>query len=114
MRLLHAYPLNYYFYVTFNEYITDLPESETVSCLAPPRAPPPQVYMSKLGFGRFCNSKYTTEVTELDNEYVHLTNVAIQKHGGWGEGGGRTAPHQRGPAEAVVSMGGTLVTTHDP
>mmetsp|Transcript_16308 Transcript_16308/g.35273 ORF Transcript_16308/g.35273 Transcript_16308/m.35273 type:complete len:440 (+) Transcript_16308:120-1439(+) len=42
---------------------------------------PLQVYMSSLGFGRFCNAKYTAEEGELDNEYVHLTNVAIQKHG---------------------------------
>jgi tubulin polyglutamylase TTLL1 len=39
------------------------------------------VYMSDLGFGRFCNVKYTTEVAEIDNVFVHLTNVAIQKHG---------------------------------
>mmetsp|Transcript_16544 Transcript_16544/g.28350 ORF Transcript_16544/g.28350 Transcript_16544/m.28350 type:complete len:446 (+) Transcript_16544:151-1488(+) len=42
---------------------------------------PLTVYMSCLGFGRFCSAKYTTEETELDNEFVHLTNVAIQKHG---------------------------------
>lgn len=39
------------------------------------------VYMSQLGFARFCNVKYTTEVAELDNMFVHLTNVAVQKHG---------------------------------
>lgn len=26
--------------------------------------------------------KYDTSVTELDNMYVHLTNVSVQKHGG--------------------------------
>uniref|UniRef100_A0A7S0RVH4 ATP-grasp domain-containing protein n=1 Tax=Chlamydomonas leiostraca TaxID=1034604 RepID=A0A7S0RVH4_9CHLO len=41
---------------------------------------PLTVYMSRLGFGRFCSAKYTTEEGELDNEFVHLTNVAIQKH----------------------------------
>lgn len=40
-----------------------------------------QVYMSQLGFARFCNIKYTSEVAEMDNQFVHLTNVAIQKHG---------------------------------
>ena len=40
------------------------------------------IYMSHLGFARFCNVKYTTEVAELDNMYVHLTNVAVQKQGG--------------------------------
>lgn len=41
-----------------------------------------QVYLSRLGFGRFCNVKYTPGAEELDNEFVHLTNVAIQKQGG--------------------------------
>ena len=40
-----------------------------------------QVYMSQLGFARFCNIKYSSEVAEMDNQFVHLTNVAIQKHG---------------------------------
>ncbi|KAL0039776.1 hypothetical protein WJX77_007669 [Trebouxia sp. C0004] len=42
---------------------------------------PLQVYMSQLGFARFCNIKYSSEVAEMDNQFVHLTNVAIQKHG---------------------------------
>ena len=37
--------------------------------------------MSELGFARFCNIKYSSEVAEMDNQFVHLTNVAIQKHG---------------------------------
>lgn len=37
--------------------------------------------MSQLGFARFCNIKYSSEVAEMDNQFVHLTNVAIQKHG---------------------------------
>ena len=32
-----------------------------------------------MGFARFCNEKYTTDVTEIDNQFIHLTNVAIQK-----------------------------------
>eukprot|EP01035_Chromulina_nebulosa_P017207 gene17207-22728_t len=28
----------------------------------------------------FCNVKYTTDTDDIDNPYVHLTNVAIQKH----------------------------------
>lgn len=35
----------------------------------------------KLGFARFCNENYTNDITEIDNLYVHLTNVAIQKNG---------------------------------
>ena len=49
--------------------------------------------MYSQGFGRFCNETYTTDVAEMENMFVHLTNVAIQKfsdkysdkHGGkWG------------------------------
>lgn len=42
---------------------------------------PLKAYMSSLGFARFCSEKYSTEVAELENMFVHLTNVAIQKHG---------------------------------
>lgn len=42
---------------------------------------PLKVYMCRLGFARFCNVKFTTEVAALDNMFVHLTNVAIQKTG---------------------------------
>ncbi|XP_055692032.1 polyglutamylase complex subunit TTLL1 [Lutzomyia longipalpis] len=43
---------------------------------------PLKAYQFKLGFCRFCTVKYDTSVTELDNMYVHLTNVSVQKHGG--------------------------------
>ncbi|GMH42391.1 hypothetical protein BSKO_10310 [Bryopsis sp. KO-2023] len=42
---------------------------------------PLKAYLSDLGFARFCNIKYTTEMAEMDNQFVHLTNVAIQKRG---------------------------------
>ncbi|TRY84043.1 hypothetical protein DNTS_021074 [Danionella cerebrum] len=42
---------------------------------------PLKCYMYELGFCRFCTVKYTPSSTELDNMFVHLTNVAIQKHG---------------------------------
>ena len=32
------------------------------------------------GFARFCNAKYTNDTDDMDNPYIHLTNVAIQKH----------------------------------
>ena len=35
----------------------------------------------RLGFCRFCTVKYNANVNELDNMFVHLTNVSIQKHG---------------------------------
>lgn len=35
----------------------------------------------KPGFCRFCTVKYNADVSELDNMFVHLTNVSIQKHG---------------------------------
>jgi len=40
---------------------------------------PLKVYVYRKGFARFCTFKYTNEVSEMDNEMVHLTNVAIQK-----------------------------------
>ncbi|XP_013378638.1 probable tubulin polyglutamylase TTLL1 [Lingula anatina] len=42
---------------------------------------PLKCYMLKLGFCRFCTVKYNADVTDLDNMFVHLTNVSIQKHG---------------------------------
>ncbi|CAH0397867.1 unnamed protein product [Chilo suppressalis] len=42
---------------------------------------PLKAYMFRQGFCRFCTMKYDTSVTELDNMYVHLTNVSVQKHG---------------------------------
>lgn len=40
---------------------------------------PLKVYLSTLGFARFCNVKYSSDVSELDNMMMHLTNVAVQK-----------------------------------
>lgn len=42
---------------------------------------PLKAYLFQHGFCRFCTAKYDTSVTELDNMYVHLTNVSVQKHG---------------------------------
>ncbi|XP_065841067.1 polyglutamylase complex subunit TTLL1-like [Oscarella lobularis] len=42
---------------------------------------PLKVYMDELGFCRFCTVKYNSSLNELDNMFVHLTNVSIQKHG---------------------------------
>lgn len=42
---------------------------------------PLRAFLYREGFGRFCNAKYTNDLTELDNMYIHLTNVSIQKHG---------------------------------
>lgn len=42
---------------------------------------PLKVYQFRLGFCRFCTVKYDSSVAELDNMYVHLTNVSVQKHG---------------------------------
>ena len=36
-------------------------------------------YFFKEGYIRTSSSKYTTDINDLDNEYVHLTNNAIQK-----------------------------------
>lgn len=42
---------------------------------------PLKCYLSDLGFARFCNAKYEDAAADLDNRFVHLTNVAVQKHG---------------------------------
>lgn len=41
---------------------------------------PLKAYMYADGFARFCNEKYSHDASERDNRYIHLTNVAIQKH----------------------------------
>lgn len=41
---------------------------------------PLRVYQYCHGFARFCHVKYSTDTGELDNPFVHLTNVAVQKH----------------------------------
>ncbi|EAR99457.2 tubulin polyglutamylase, putative (macronuclear) [Tetrahymena thermophila SB210] len=40
---------------------------------------PLKVYLYAMGFGRFCNEQYTQDIAEMDNMFIHLTNVAIQK-----------------------------------
>lgn len=41
---------------------------------------PLKAFMFRLNFCRFCNEKYSSDMAEIDNMFVHLTNVAIQKH----------------------------------
>eukprot|EP00494_Astrolonche_serrata_P020680 UN20908 len=38
------------------------------------------VYLHRGGFARFTSAKYTLDPDQLENSYVHLTNVAVQKH----------------------------------
>lgn len=40
---------------------------------------PLKAYLYREGFARFCNVKYSSNVAEMDNPFIHLTNVAIQK-----------------------------------
>ncbi len=40
---------------------------------------PLKVYLYDLGFARFCVEKYSNDMTERDNMFIHLTNVAIAK-----------------------------------
>jgi tubulin polyglutamylase TTLL1 len=41
---------------------------------------PLKAYQYVHGFARFCNAKYNTDTGDIDNPFIHLTNVAIQKH----------------------------------
>lgn len=40
---------------------------------------PLRVWLSSLGFARFCNVNYSYDMADYDNMMVHLTNVAVQK-----------------------------------
>eukprot|EP00039_Didymoeca_costata_P017344 m.320948 g.320948 ORF g.320948 m.320948 type:complete len:403 (-) comp16524_c0_seq7:66-1274(-) len=42
---------------------------------------PLKAYISKQGFCRFCTVKYNVSQSNMDNMFIHLTNVAIQKRG---------------------------------
>ncbi|KAJ1458134.1 tubulin-tyrosine ligase family-domain-containing protein [Pelagophyceae sp. CCMP2097] len=41
---------------------------------------PLRVYTFSEGFARFCNVKYSDDVGDINNPFIHLTNVAIQKN----------------------------------
>lgn len=41
---------------------------------------PLKAYQYVHGFARFCNAKYNNDMGDIDNPFIHLTNVAIQKH----------------------------------
>ena len=43
---------------------------------------PLKAYLYDDGFARFCNELYSSDIAEMDNMFVHLTNVAIQKYSG--------------------------------
>jgi hypothetical protein len=55
------------------------------------------VYQYCHGFARFCHVKYSTDTGELDNPFVHLTNVAVQKHNEVSQ----PASHRGRPVECV-------------
>ncbi|KAL0229043.1 hypothetical protein GEMRC1_013663 [Eukaryota sp. GEM-RC1] len=38
-------------------------------------------YIHRQGFARFCTQQYSLDLSSLDNHFMHLTNIAIQKHG---------------------------------
>mmetsp|Transcript_5608 Transcript_5608/g.3997 ORF Transcript_5608/g.3997 Transcript_5608/m.3997 type:complete len:148 (+) Transcript_5608:415-858(+) len=40
---------------------------------------PLTVYLYRTGFGRFTHHRYTNKIDDIQNTYMHLTNVAIQK-----------------------------------
>lgn len=40
---------------------------------------PLKVYQYRRGFARFSNSRYSSNMDDIYNEFIHLTNVAIQK-----------------------------------
>ena len=40
---------------------------------------PLKAYLYQQGFCRFCNEKFSVDVSDINNIYMHLTNVAVQK-----------------------------------
>jgi len=38
---------------------------------------PLTVYLYRSGFGRFTHFRYSNKIEEIQNTYMHLTNVAI-------------------------------------
>jgi tubulin polyglutamylase TTLL1 len=65
------------------------------------------------GFARFCNVKYSSSIDEIDNPFIHLTNVSIQKssedyderHGGkWGVNNLRLYLEQTRGLEATTKL----------
>ncbi|KAL0219090.1 hypothetical protein P9112_004743 [Eukaryota sp. TZLM1-RC] len=40
---------------------------------------PLQAFIHRHGFARFCTQQYSMDLNSLDNHFVHLTNIAIQK-----------------------------------
>ena len=38
------------------------------------------VYLYRTGFARFTHHKFSTNMEDISNNYIHLTNVAIQKN----------------------------------
>ncbi len=41
---------------------------------------PLTIYLYKTGFARFTHQRYSTNFEDISNNFVHLTNVAIQKN----------------------------------
>lgn len=40
---------------------------------------PLKAYLYQQGFCRFCNEKFSVDISDINNIYIHLTNVAVQK-----------------------------------
>ena len=40
---------------------------------------PLKAYLYQQGFFRFCNEKFSVHVSDINNIYMHLTKVSIQK-----------------------------------
>ncbi|ETV74521.1 hypothetical protein H257_11044 [Aphanomyces astaci] len=40
---------------------------------------PLEMYLYRSGFARFTNSRYSNNASDIENSFIHLTNVAIQK-----------------------------------
>lgn len=41
---------------------------------------PLRAYIHKQGFARFCTARYSSNIADVDNILMHLTNVSVQKN----------------------------------
>lgn len=63
---------------------------------------PLEAFLYRRGFARLSSSKFTADIMQLDNKFIHLTNSSIQKHSGTAKS---TIAGLSGADEALV--GGT-------
>lgn len=68
---------------------------------------PLRIHLYRSGFARFTNARYSMKKEDITNTYIHLTNVAIQKHA-------PTFDAAKGMKWSIRSLRMFLTTKHGP